>query len=316
MHCTSCNSENGRLQFSFKDIFEDEYSLMQCSNCQSYCLDPQPTEKQLERAYDESYYGTGDKKFNPFIEGMVDRLRLRKARSFSHLIPKKAKVLDVGCGNGSFLHYIGRTGDFELHGIELEGKSAERAALYDEIQLKIGTLKKEDYPNDTFDLVSLVHVIEHLPNPYEVLDTVTSIAKKDAVLYLELPNIESWQAKWFKGHWFHLDAPRHLVFFSRNQLKAILAERGWDLVKERYSSFQFNPFGMQQSLLNALGVKRELLYEKLKGNKEYTQGHSRISMILQMLFMGVSFPFFFLGDLVASLFKKGGTLKLYFRKIR
>ena len=315
MTCTYCSRTDANEQFAFKDIFEDEYSLMHCNLCKAYFLDPQPTVAQLEQAYDDAYYGTGDKKFNPFIEGMVDQLRLRKARSFSQLIPTNAKVLDVGCGNGSFLHYIGKTGQYELHGIELAGKSADRAALFSEINLKIGTLKKDDYAKETFDLISLVHVIEHLSNPKEVLNIVSDIAKKNSVLYLELPNIESWQARLFKGNWFHLDAPRHLVFLSRKELQKKLAERGWKLFKERYSSFQFNPYGMQQSLLNALGFKRELLYEKLKGNTQYTKGHSATLILLQMLFMGVSFPFFFMGDLVASTFKKGGTLKLYFRKI-
>jgi len=315
MRCTYCKGTKAKKQFSFRDIFEDDYSLMNCDSCKGYFLDPQPTEEQLGRAYDETYYGTGDKKFNPFIESLIDQLRLRKAHTFSKLLANNAKVLDVGCGNGSFLSYIGRKGQYELHGIELEGKSAQRAGLLKEINLKIGALKKGDYPEKSFDMISLVHVFEHLPNPALLLDTITSIAKANSILYLELPNIESWQSRFFKGNWFHLDAPRHLVFFSRNQLKSLLAERGWNLEKEKYSSFQFNPYGVQQSFLNSLGIKRDVLYEKLKGNKEYSRDQNSLSMFFQFLFMVFSFPLFFLSDLIASVFKRGGTLKLYFRKI-
>jgi len=313
--CLYCGSANSREAFEVQDIFNDQYQWLVCQQCTTAFLHPQPTEQQLTRAYDESYYGSGEKKFIPIVEKVVDFFRKRNARQLAAQFGHKGRVLDIGCGNGNLLHYLGKEGDFELHGIEPEGKSAERAAEHKEINLHKGYLKEGLYPKNYFDAISLVHVFEHLPNPKETLAIIDQILKPKGFLLIEIPNISSWQAKLFKQHWLHLDPPRHLQLTPPILLKKELKEMGCQLKSEAYFSPQFNPFGVQQSILNWLLPQRELLYEALKGNQEYLKDYSKGNLLLQKIFHWTSFPLFIFSDLVASVFKRGGTVKLLLKKI-
>ena len=313
-HCIYCHSINHEKWIQFYDIYDDIHYLDECKNCGIYFLAPQPSKVQLARAYDESYYGEGDKKFNPLVEKVVDRFRSRNAKKFAVKLPKKARVLDIGCGNGSFLHHLGKHGDFELHGLELPGKSAERASKLGSIQLHLGELKSDTFPSNYFDAIVLTHVFEHLPNPKEILEIIEKISKPNTLLQIEIPNIDSWQAQLFKSNWLHLDPPRHLHFFTPNILKGELHKLGFKCVEERYFSPQFSPFGAQQSILNFLLPKREILYEHLKGNITYTAEYSSFHLFCQQLFHWFSFPLFVFTDFIASTYSKGATVKLVFRK--
>lgn len=314
MNCIYCNSSDSTQVIKLSDTFNEQHYFDLCHKCGIYYLNPQPTVSQLSRAYDESYYGAGDKKFNPTVERILDWFRKSKAQSLAKEISSGGRVLDIGCGNGNFLTFLGQSRNYELYGIEPEGKSAERAALNSEINLHKGYLSPDLYNNNYFDLITLIHVFEHLPNPKEVLETITKIAKDDATLIIEIPNINSWQSIVYKGMWLHLDPPRHLNMFPPEVLKREVELHGWQLQKEYYFSIQYSPFGAQQSILNILLEKRDLLYEYLKGNLSYTKGYSRLNLVLQKTFHWVSFPFFILIDLVASTMKRGATVKMVFKK--
>lgn len=312
--CIYCSSENYSIEYELEDIYNETHRMCECENCGIHYLNPQPTSSQLNRAYSEDYYGLGEKKFGQFTERIVDWFRKRNAKHFSNKLKTGAKILDVGCGNGSFLNYLGRCGAFELYGIEPEGKSADRASSYPEIKLTRGYLKEGIFPNNYFDAIVFTHVFEHLGNPAEVLKIVQQISKPGTILRIEIPNINSWQASIFKNKWFHLDPPRHLNMFPSDVLIKELTRLGWKLEKENYFSPQFSPFGMQQSFLNLVLKKRDVLYEYLKGNQEYIKEYSRGAIFLQQLFHWSSFPFFVITDIIASLFRKGAIVKLIFKK--
>lgn len=314
--CQLCFESTWEKEFEFQDIFDEEYNLGLCSSCGVYSLNPLPTDAQLKQGYDESYYGVGQNKFNPIVEKVVDWFRARNATRFSKLVPENAVVLDIGCGNGSFLNSLSKKGNFELYGIEPEGKSGDRAAEFDQLKLHRGYLEMKTYETNKFDAIVLTHVFEHLPNPFQSLDVIKNICKPNGLLQIEVPNIDSWQYNFFKSNWFHLDPPRHLNMFPPQVLIARLQKEGWELTNESYFSPQFSPYGVQQSLLNMFCSKRDVLYEHLKGNEVYVSSYSTVSLVLQKLFHWVSFPFFVVLDAIASIFKRGATVKLTFVKTK
>ena len=312
--CIYCSNQQTEKQFPIVDMFGDTYHFYRCPICGTWFLNPMPSEAQFLKAYDEAYYGEGDKKFNPVVEKVVDWFRKQNAKKLANLFGGKGTVLDIGCGNGNLLHYLGLAGAFDLHGIEPDGKSADRTANFREIILKRGFLEQDTYLENTFDGITLIHVLEHLPNPREVIEIIASILKPSGHLVIEIPNVRSWQAKIFKSKWLHFDPPRHLNMFEPNQLIKILSDKGFQLQSESYFSPQYNPFGVQQSFLNLILNKREVLYEHLKGNKNYTKEYSSFSLFLQQLFHWLTFPIFVFTDLIAALFKRGATVKLVFQK--
>jgi SAM-dependent methyltransferase len=313
--CVFCKKTDSKFLYSTSDIFGDTYNIHHCNFCKAHFLSPLPSSEQMERAYDESYYGEGEEKFKEgLIEKVLNYFRKQRACLVAGLIGNKGKVLDIGCGNGRFLQYVKEKGEIDIYGIEMEGGSANRAEKVAGIKLKKGILEKSDFSPETFDAVTLFHVFEHLTYPSGYLDIITTILKPGGVAVFSFPNINSFQAKLFRGKWLHLDPPRHLFFFSPEDFINIMNKYGFDLIKEKHFNPEYNPFGFQQSLLNCIYKKRELLYESLKGNKAYTKEYSKINLWLQNLFFKISAPLFVLSDVFESMARKGATVEFVFKK--
>lgn len=312
--CTYCKSPDNTDLYHTHDIFDNLYRLKECTSCKAVFLTPKPGPELLAKAYDDSYYGEGDEKFSKsYIEQVLDYFRHKRAK----LIPRYAAdgpVLDIGCGNGRYLSFVKELGNYEIHGIEMPGGSADRAAKIPGMCLKLGALRPDDYAPNTFSAVTLFHVFEHLTEPKETLDSIHRILKPEGILIMSFPNIGSWQSRMFKGKWLHLDPPRHIFFFKTRDFKRVMKELGFELIRERHFHIEYNPFGMSQSLLNSLLKKREVLYESLKGNQAYSSSYSRFSLSCQGWFYKLSMPLFIFTDFVASLFKKGATVEFVYRK--
>jgi SAM-dependent methyltransferase len=312
--CGFCGQTDHKVYFLTYDIFGNNYSICQCNVCEAYFLAPRPDEELLAKAYSNDYYGESNEKFEGLYEKAMDHFRKRRAKRFSKYLKSKASVLDIGCGNGRFLNNLLKFGDYKLYGIELEGNSAKRAALIAEIELKTGILEENDFEPDRIDAITMFQVFEHLTEPRMTLNIIKKILKKDGVLVMSFPNIDSLQARLFKGKWLHLDPPRHLFYFKPADLIRIMNKMGFVHIRTSHSSVEQNPFGMVQSVLNVFYKKRELLFEKLKGNKQYISDHSAFSMLMQKIFFFTSFPVFIINNYIIALFRKGATVEMVFRK--
>jgi SAM-dependent methyltransferase len=170
-------------------------------------------------------------------------------------------------------------------------------------------LSAGDFPDETFDLVTLFHVFEHLSNPKDTMLLVRKVMKPDGRLVMSFPNIGSTQGMIFKGEWLHLDPPRHLFLFPRKAFINAMRELGFDVVAERHFSIEQNPYGFLQSVLNCILSERDVLYERLKGNKSYAKGQGAMSIALQKVAAAVLFPIGILLDCIDSLFNRGATVE-------
>jgi 2-polyprenyl-3-methyl-5-hydroxy-6-metoxy-1,4-benzoquinol methylase len=313
--CGFCKEKNSAILYKTVDIWDNAYTLNACFDCHAIFLAPRPDAAMLARAYDDSYYGAKEEKFNnPFIEKTLDFFRMGRARRLASRLQPGAGVLDIGCGNGKFLGYMRSLGDYRISGIELPGNSAQRAARVPGIQLKVGRLAPDDYPAEHFDAITMFHVFEHLEEPRETLSMINAILKPGGLLMMSFPNIDSLQARMFKGKWLHLDPPRHLFFFKPGDIVSMMDKMGFDCKRVKYFSLEQNPFGMAQSLLNTLLRKREVLFERLKGNTAYAPEYGAVSVALQKGFFILSSPFFILTDAVVSSLKMGATVEFIFEK--
>jgi SAM-dependent methyltransferase len=220
----------------------------------------------------------------------------------------------VGCGDGRLLRSFQNAGCFELHGIELPGPAAERAAKIPAIHLHPGTLEETLLPAASFDLITLVHVYEHLPKSSETLDRLTRLVRPGGRLFLAFPNVSSWQARVFGKDWFHLDPPRHLNLVPPPAVIAYLQSKGFPLVAARHLCLEQNIYGWLQSALNRADHRRNFLYERLKRNRSYLPdrgagcfaGHAAVAGIL----LGPALVL----DLAAAIFRSGATVELTFER--
>lgn len=312
--CIYCTSTQHSFCYATHDTRQVPYNLHRCNDCGTYFLCPYPTDEDLAWAYSDAYYGNQTNKFDNDTERVVDIFRQYRAAWVAKRVAKNAKILDIGCGNGRFLHFLVQKGNFEGHGIELPGKSADRAAQLDNINLHVGALQPDTFAPQSFDAVTLVHVYEHLPNPRQTLETLQKIVKPGGKLFIYLPNIDSFQSRWFKGLWLHLDPPRHLFLQAPVDLIRHCRSYGFEVAEKQFFNPEYNPFGMQQSLLNMVYAKRELLYEHLKGNQQYTADYAAWHLIWQKWFFRLTFPLFIATDFIAALFGKSATFVFVFEK--
>lgn len=315
IECTYCKSLESSELYKTNDIYSNEYEIQRCQDCNCHFLSPFPNAELLERAYQNEYYGHGTDKFKAdWIERLLDYFRGKRADRIHQLLNGQGRVLDLGCGNGRFLDFIQKRGDYEIHGVEISTAAAKRANRVPNLNLIVGRLNSGTYAEQSFDAITLFHVLEHVEEPKETLDIIDVLLQPNGIVAFSFPNISSWQAKIFKGAWFHMDAPRHLSFFSPQDFISIMENRGYELVHERHFNVEYNPYGTMQSILNLFTSKREVLYEYLKGDKAYLAEYSKLNLFLQGAFFKLTTPLFVLVDALESLFKKSGTVELIFKK--
>jgi len=135
----------------------------------------------------------------------------------------RGRLLDVGCGSGAYLLAMRDLG-WEVHGVETDARSAEQAREVWALDVRRGPLEAADLDPGTFDVVTLWHVLEHLPSPRQTLAACHRLLKPGGQLMLEVPNLAGPGARLFRERWFHIDAPRHLYAFNPTTLRRILAE--------------------------------------------------------------------------------------------
>jgi SAM-dependent methyltransferase len=291
-----------------------DYCVRMCQACGTAFLWPAPSEAALTSAYASDYYGAGDTKFNPKVERFRDCFSKFRARNLTRGLVAGARILDVGCGDGRLLRTIQRVGQYELHGIELPGRAAERAAGTPGIQLHLGTLKATQLSTSAFDLITLVHVYEHLPDPRDTLDRLANLVRPGGRLFLAFPNIASWQARAFRGNWFHLDPPRHLSLVPPSVVIAYLESKGCRLLNERHLCLEQNTYGWIQSILNSCDLHRNFLYERLKRNRSYVPDRGPGTVAMHAAAAGfVLVPALFL-DCAAAAAQAGATVELTFER--
>lgn len=312
--CPFCESSAIGLRYPTQSEDGTSYCIRTCQACGTAFLSPPPTAAQLSAAYDTSYYGEGETKFNPLIERFRDVFARLRLNHLTHDLPAGATILDVGCGDGRLLRRFQQAGDFVLHGIELPGPAAHRAAQTPGLHLHLGTLNSVELPSHTFDLISLVHVLEHLPEPCAALDRLAHLIRPNGRLFLAFPNIESWQARWSGGAWFHLDPPRHLTLVPPCTVIEHLAKHGFRLLAQRHLCLEQNTYGWLQSLLNRLDPHRNFLYERLKRNRGYLPNRGCFAFALHAAIAAAVLPAAILLDCLSAIARAGATVELTFER--
>ncbi len=297
------------------DEHGQSFPRRRCSACGTEFLAPRPTQGQLAAAYGTLYYGSRGTKFPDPIERLRDAAARGRARRLLAGLPTRARILDVGCGDGRLLRLLGEGAPTtERHGLELPGPAADRAASVPGLRLHRGTLDDAAYPEAHFDLICLVHVLEHLPEIGATLDRLARLLRPRGRLVLSFPNSASLQARIFGAAWFHLDAPRHLALPPPDSVQAHLAARGLEREQIHHACWEQNLYGWLQSALNAVDRDRNLLYERLKGNHAH-RATRRIAPAVHAALAGLLLPPAILTELATVALRSGATVEMTFRKI-
>ena len=290
-------------------ISGEQFTVVRCRDCGLIYVHPQPPVANLGR-----YYPEGHQRADPApYERMDAKARVDFVRRY--LSGRCGRVLDVGCGKGLFLSGLRELG-WQVYGTELSEISSDFARRSG---LPVYTKTIEEAPLETgsFDLISLFHVLEHLPQPQDTLSTALSLLRPGGTLLVEVPNIGSWYARAFGDNWFHYDVPRHLFHFNPETLRRIILTAGFQVDRTETRNIQYDAFGAVQSFLNCVLAKPNLLNNFNTGQTTFSalwaaQGRfgNLISLAISELALAVGFPVMALVGQLLSPWVEGGTLRV------
>jgi 2-polyprenyl-3-methyl-5-hydroxy-6-metoxy-1,4-benzoquinol methylase len=267
-------------------------------------------------AVDEAHrtaYGEPTRRFAGPVEAVVRRLRLARVRAAERLMPRGGNVLDIGCGRGVFLRLLKERG-YSVRGTEYSEATARNADP--EIPVDVGDVEPGRYPDDSFDLVSVWHVLEHMRHPDVVLQACFRALKPGGALMIAVPNYASIQARLGGEHWFHLDLPRHIYQFTPLTLHRLLEENGFEIERSRTGQWEMDPFGLLQTVLNRTGLRHNGLYDTLRNNEEDKRDLSRLFRAGMLALLPIGLPVAAASSGLFRLLGRAGTLIILARKPR
>ena len=290
--CPVCQN-NLVLYFAkvFDPISLTPFSIYRCRHCGVRHTIPQP--EDLSRFYKTHYYGNRHR----FTSKFCTKRRLKFLFSATGEGTGK-KLLDIGCGNGSFL-LAARNAGWEVMGTEINPDPARKAGL--DIMEDIKQLSG----GDTFDCITMWHSLEHMRDIKVALLHVRKHLNPEGKLIIAIPDNDSPQARIFRHKWFHLDVPRHLYHFDANSLNFSLNLAGFSIVKQWHQELEYDLMGWVQSALNCLNRKPNVFYELLVGRRKHPFTWQNISNFLLGSLLA---PLFLPLVAIETLLHRGGTL--------
>jgi 2-polyprenyl-3-methyl-5-hydroxy-6-metoxy-1,4-benzoquinol methylase len=161
------------------------------------------------------------KGFRAWLEGV-------RAHPFSR-VPKRVRILDIGCGFGEALAYHKDRG-CEVHGVEVD-QNILRVGEKFGFNVKCGQFNQENYQKNYFDYITMEQVIEHVSDPVQTLHDILTVLKPDGTVVFSTPNPYSWAAFLFGKKWLNWHTPYHYHLFSKKSLRLAAEKAGFTVCK-------------------------------------------------------------------------------------
>ncbi|HBL80115.1 MAG TPA: methyltransferase, partial [Aequorivita sp.] len=184
---------------------------------------PQPKIEELPKYYESQEYISHTDEKRGLISSLYQLVKKwslqKKAKLILQQLGDVGSLLDVGAGTGDFLKVAKEKG-WQVHGME-PNKNAANLALEKGIDLKASL---NDFEGKQFDVVTLWHVLEHIPDLEETILKLAALVKPQGALIIAVPNFKSFDARYYGKFWAAYDVPRHLWHFSKESMKNLFAE--------------------------------------------------------------------------------------------
>ena len=283
------------------------YRVVNCAGCGlGWLIDP-PEGDDLEGLYRSGFYEPGPARGAHFIElghRFNNTVRMRELRGLP-----VGRLLDVGSGRGRFLGAAKAAG-WDVVGIEFEPAMAEASSRRFGVEVIVGDAVRAEV-HGPFDVITMWHVLEHLPDPRAALGRAAGLLRPGGTLIGSVPNNDSLQARLGGDAWLHLDIPRHIYHFTPGSLSRLVERAG--LGVERIGHFypEMEILGVIQTILNRLGVEPDLLYRFAKRDRTVML---RPEVFLSVVVATAMLPLALSWTVLAPLLRTGASIQLVARR--
>ena len=297
--CIACASTTRRVR-TFRS---GPYRLAACTGCGLRWVTNPPEGEELAALYSSGFYEPGPTRPSRLVEighTFNNAFRLRELRGL-----EAGRLLDVGSGRGRFLA-AARGAGWDSVGIEFEAGLAALSRQRYGVDVVVGDASSAPVEG-RFDVVTMWHVLEHLPHPLSALERAADLLVPGGRLIVSVPNNDSWQARLGGDDWLHLDVPRHIFHFTPGSLSRLVERAGFQVERVGYLYPEMEVLGVLQTVLNRLGTDPDLLYRFAKRDRTVGLGPPVLSSVALASALA---PVALSAAVVAPLLRSGASMQL------
>lgn len=268
--CPVCGGKVFLPYLKCKDhtVSHETFQLIKCENCKLAITSPRPAPEDLGHYYLSDDYISHAKSSKSLFDKVYKTARLYTLKWKLNLVKEnlrtktKSTILDFGCGTGEFLQTCKQNG---LVTTGVEPSDIARTHAAELTRGKVHSTLEEVEGN--FQVITLWHVLEHVPDLNDMLDQLKTKLEKDGIMFIAVPNHQSYDARIYQERWAGYDVPRHLWHFSEPTMNQLLKKHGLTLEKiipmkldafyvsmlsEKHGSGKSSIGGFIQGLINGL----------------------------------------------------------------
>jgi 2-polyprenyl-3-methyl-5-hydroxy-6-metoxy-1,4-benzoquinol methylase len=229
--CPGCRGTS--CSVVFRDASVRGFRLRRCRACRLVFAVPRPTAEELDAFYSAEYF-SGSIRYGDY-SALPDMNARRMWAVLPYLVGghrSPGRLLDVGCATGGFLAEA-RNAGWTVRGTEVSGHAAAVAREQNGLDVDRSLLPQVD---DTFDLITMWHVVEHLVDPLDALTGLRPHLAPNGRLFIELPNWNSAGRLARRAGWSQLTPPEHINFFTPHSLARMVRRAGYT-VERAWSAY-------------------------------------------------------------------------------
>jgi len=236
--CYMCGSADREHFISAQDDLggtPGTFRFVKCSRCGLAYQNPRVALEHISAYYDDHYIAHRKKRdwgvLTPLFERAMNKLDVEKDAIVSRYVSlgRDSQVLDVGCAVGTFLARLQDRYGVQATGVDF--KDLTFAPSLRNVDFRCGLFYDAGLDDAAFDLVTMWHFLEHDYDPLRSLATARRVLKRDGLLVIEVPRLDSRTFKWFGDRWPGLQAPQHTVLFDRDSLLRAVRKSGLEVVE-------------------------------------------------------------------------------------
>jgi 2-polyprenyl-3-methyl-5-hydroxy-6-metoxy-1,4-benzoquinol methylase len=232
--CPVCDNQDFTSFMQCPDHFlsKEVFTIARCENCGFLFTNPRPESEKLSSYYKSEEYishSNTKKGLRNFLYQNVRNYTIRRKLKMIQGFKKEGTLLDIGCATGEFLNYC-KTKNWEVTGIEPDETARQNAIKNYSLNIREEAFLK-NIPSDSFDVITMWHVLEHVPQLNERIAQLQKLLRPGGTLFIAVPNANSHDAKLYGSYWAAYDVPRHLYHFTNVSITRLFLKHSFMLIK-------------------------------------------------------------------------------------